>query len=255
MLSINAITANASSNTTDKDSNLESKQAHWQGFYVGGVLGELWGKNNATWNPLPSPVAFGASQIMGKNNSSGFVGGILAGYNYQFAKNLISGIEADWSWTNAKGILSSPWTFYGTSNISQGTYSNMESTLNWIPSIRARIGYLMLPKIMVYGAIGVTWGNITYTGNNSNNRNGGAQLYTTNTIFSKTALGYTVGGGLEWAIIRNFFLRAEYLYYQFSSSQNNVAQDTTGHFPAYPSNYVWGNTFVNTARAGLVYKF
>lgn len=71
----------------DKDRNLESKQSNWTGFYAGGVLGGLWGNNNTTWNPLPSPLDFAANQITGNNNSSGVIGGILAGYNYQFTKN------------------------------------------------------------------------------------------------------------------------------------------------------------------------
>ncbi len=130
----------------------------------------------------------------------------------------------------------------------------MESTLNWIPSIRGRIGYLVLPKIMVYGAAGAAWVNLNHSANNTNGFSG-ASLYITNTSFSKTSFGYTVSGGLEWAIIQSFLFRTEYLYYQFNDTQSVVAQDTTGNFPTYPSNYVWGNTSVNTVRAGLVYKF
>lgn len=77
----------------------------------------------------------------------------------------------------------------------------------------------------------------------------------TNISYSTTSFGYNLSGGLECAVIRNFLLRVEYLYYQFSSAQSIVTQDTTGNFPGYPSNYLWGNTSVNTLRAGLIYKF
>ena len=238
----------------DKDSFLESKQIHWTGGYIGGVLGGLWGKNNVTWNPLPSPEDFAANTIIGKNKRSGFVGGILAGYNYQFLPTWLAGVEADWSWTNAKGKLaSSPWV-NGSSIDAPSSFTDMASTLNWIPSIRGRLGYLISPKLMVYGSAGAAWANLNYAANNSNDFSD-ANLYITRTHFSKTSLGYTVGGGLEWVIIQHFLLRAEYLYYQLSSAQSVVAQDITGNWPTFPSNYVWGNTSVNTVRVGLVYKF
>ena len=31
----------------------------WTGFYIGGDIGGLQTSNTATWNPLPSPIAFG----------------------------------------------------------------------------------------------------------------------------------------------------------------------------------------------------
>ena len=108
-------------------------------------------------------------------------------------------------------------------------------------------------KCRSYSAAGATWANLNFAANDTNGFTG-TSLYITNTDFSTTSVGYTVGGGFEWAMIQNFLFRAEYLYYQFSNPQNVVAQDTTGDFPTYPSNYVWGNTSVNAVRAGLVYK-
>lgn len=165
-LSINTFAAVSSNRAnSEKDANESQKQYSWSGFYAGGVLGALWSQNNTTWNPLPSPIAFSANQITGNNNSSDFVGGVISGYNYQFTRSFVSGVEADWSWTNARGSsISAPW-INGNQIIEPSSYTNMKSTLNWIPSIRGRLGYLVLPKIMVYGAVGVAWANLNYAAN------------------------------------------------------------------------------------------
>lgn len=241
-----------------KNNALELKKIHWTGFYAGGTFGSAWEKNNATWRPLPSPTYFGADQVTRNNRGQGALGGILAGFNYQLMRTSIVGVEGDWSWSNITGsFISAPWTIDNAVD-SPASYTSMKSTLHWIPSLRGRIGYLVFPQVMIFGAAGVAWANSTYTANNSNGFED-ALFYTTNTSFSKTSIGYTVGGGIEWAIVSNFFVRAEYLYYQFNNTHSTVAQviaqDLTGNFPEYPSNYAWKNTTVNIARAGLVYKF
>jgi len=235
---------------------LSANPFSWNGPYFGGSLGGLSTRNTVTWLPQ-QPVIFNVPPISGDNNSSSLIGGILAGYSYQFLSEGVVGLEFDSSWTNAKKTMTKPWGSYiGLPFV--GAFTNMKTSLNWLPSIRGRLGYLIAPNILAYGAAGVAWANIGYSANNDNNGHieaNGAARYITSTNFSKTSLGYTVGGGLEWGIVKNLLVRAEYLFYQFNSSQNVIAQDSTGNFPTYPSNYVWGNLAVNVVRAGLVFKF
>ena len=231
-------------------------KSNWSGFYAGGVVGGVWGNNDFTWNPLPSALEFGAATIASNRDSSSVMGGILAGYNYQFKPTWLAGVEGEWIWANLKDTLySAPWLNPASNSITApNSFTSSSSDVNWIPSIRGRLGFLVKPNLMLFGAAGISWANIDYVANNNNGFIGNA-AYATNASFSKTSVGYTLGGGIEWATVYNLLVRAEYLYYQFNSAQNVIGQDLTGDYPTYPSNYVWGKTSVNAFRVGLAYQF
>ena len=82
----------------------------WTGFYVGGHVGALWQRSNGRWDPLPDELTFGEFTITGDLKDTAFVGGLHAGYNWQVSPSWVVGIEADWSWTNAEGSFTQPWT-------------------------------------------------------------------------------------------------------------------------------------------------
>src|SRR5262249_58502856 len=132
------------------------------------------------------------------------------------------------------------------------TFTTMRATADWLASIRARLGVLVAPNVLAYATGGGAWGKFDYAANNNN----GAQppfSYITSTAFSGTSGGYVVGGGVEWSITNNRFLRSEYLFYRLNSSRNAIA--TNANFPAFPSRYAWGDTNISEARLGLSYKF
>src|SRR5215470_14749137 len=54
---------------------------NWTGFYIGGHLGGAFGGDNS---------------LLG--NNARFMGGVQAGFDYQFAPNWVGGIEAQYSW-------------------------------------------------------------------------------------------------------------------------------------------------------------
>jgi outer membrane immunogenic protein len=237
------------------DSSLDGGDQNWSGFYAGGSLGALWGSTVAAWNPLPTSFQFNAFPILYSPSNAGVTWGLLAGYNKQFLPTVVAGAEGDFSWTNTNNAFLIPWRAVSPVRLA-GAYTSMRSTLNWLPSIRARLGYLFVPNFMAYGAAGIAWGNISYAANNTNN-GASNQLpqYTTQTLFSETSIGYTLGAGLEWAMMPCLMLRAEYLFYQFNSAQSVVTRESTGNYPWYPSNYKWANMNANVIRGGLVFKF
>src|ERR1700727_1127552 len=70
----------------------------WTGFYIGANVGGIWGRSGQTVD-----VNTGLTFIPPNTASfSGVIGGVQAGYNYQFS-NVVLGIEADYDWTSAKG--------------------------------------------------------------------------------------------------------------------------------------------------------
>src|SRR5215471_3956966 len=65
----------------------------WTGFYVGGNVGVVRARNSIA----DAPGTLFAGWLNGatySNNSTGVIGGLEAGYNWQMA-NLVLGIEAD----------------------------------------------------------------------------------------------------------------------------------------------------------------
>jgi outer membrane immunogenic protein len=222
----------------------------WNGFYVGGNVGGAWSNNDALWTPFPASPVFGVFPIAGNTGSSSAIGGFQAGYNWQFAPTWVAGIEGDWSWAKTGGSFDQPWVTNPGGGAVAGSFTSMSSTLDWVSSLRARLGYLVLPNLLAYGTVGGAWGKIDYA---ASNFAPGAPAYATSTAFSNTQGGWVAGAGLEWAITPNWLLRGEYLYYSLNSSPSVVV--SPGIAGLLPSGYSWSNTNVSVARAGLSYKF
>ena len=224
--------------------------ASWTGFYIGADLGGSWSHSNGSWTGLPSAAAFGANPTSGSLDGSGFLGGVHAGYDYQFAPTWVFGVEGDWTWTHDHGSNSQAWTVFGTGTpVGGGAATTMNSTVDWLASFRGRLGYLVTPNVLAYATGGIAWGDVHYSGTASAPGVG----YLASTSFSNTSDGFVVGGGVEWALTHNWSLRGEYLFYHLNSSAGATA--TAAAFPAFPSSFSWSRTNVDVARAGLSYKF
>ena len=220
---------------------------NWTGLYIGGHVGGLWTRQDIEWDPLPSAAAFGANAQAGRLSSSSFVGGVHGGYNWQFAPTWVLGVEGDSSWTSASSSTSAAWTFVGTSTPVPGSLTSMGSKLDWLSSVRGRIGYLVLPNALVYFTGGGAWGHFDYSASAFN-----GTTYLAATSFSKTETGYVLGGGLEWALTNNWLIRGEYLFYRLKGASSTAFAPG---FPTFPSGFTWGDPDIHVARFGLTYKF
>ena len=99
---------------------------NWTGFYIGGHLGGAFSSDNN----------FGGLTT-GNNNDGRFLGGLQAGYDYQFAPNWVLGIEGQYSWlaSSNNGIVF-PGGF---------VYTNNQRALG---SVTGRIGYTWGPGLL-----------------------------------------------------------------------------------------------------------
>jgi outer membrane immunogenic protein len=220
----------------------------WTGYYIGADAGAAWASTRATWNPQPSPAAFGAFPISATDRGTGFVGGGHIGYNSQFAPDWVAGVEGDWMWTRAGGSFKDPWIADPPFVAAAGAETTMGSHVDWLASARGRFGYLLTPAVLAYATGGAAWARIDYTASNFN-----GLAYATSAAAAATRTGYTAGAGLEWALTCDWFVRAEYLFYGFGAGPTVIA--TTAVAPVSPSAYSWGHTTLNVARAGVSYKF
>ncbi len=148
----------------------------WDGFYAG-VHGEyLWGE----------PVVTGVLQT-DSEDFDGFAGGITGGYNHVFDQFLL-GVEADIALSEADGTAS-----YFTSE-------GVNVDLDWLSTIRGRLGFIH-EDLLFFATGGLAMGGLEADVFGSSPSN-----------LDKTAVGYAVGGGAEWAISDRMTVKAEYLY-------------------------------------------
>ena len=76
----------------------------WTGGYIGLNLGGSWGRSRTSYtDPDPAFVPFATSQRM-----DGVLGGAQIGYNVQFARNWVAGLEADFQGTGQRGSSTFP---------------------------------------------------------------------------------------------------------------------------------------------------
>ena len=223
----------------------------WTGPYAGGDFGGAWTTNTATWIPLPAPRFFGVNVISGGNGGDAIVGGVHAGYDAQAAQTWVMGIEGDWMATGAHGAFTQAWSaappFFFPGPI-PGTFTTMSSRLDWVSSLRGRLGYLARSDTLVYATGGAAVAEIAYAANNFN-----GATYATSAEMSDLQVGFTVGGGVELALNKNWTLRAEYLYYRFNGAPDLIGRSP--NFPGFPSSYSWSNTGLSVVRGGVSYKF
>ena len=219
---------------------------NWTGFYVGLDAGGASATQDvsdvacATCNTDPAS---------GTLKGSSFIGGVYAGYNWQFAPTWVAGIEADWSWTRLNATTTAPQTTGGSVD-PLPQINSWSRNVKWLASLRGRIGITPTPTALLYVTGGAAWNGTDYSAQDifSSGCNNCAL-----TSFSKTKSGYVIGGGGEWAPwANNWLLRAEYLYYHFSGETSTVG--LVG-FPTLPVTFSWGDLSIQEVRVGAAYKF
>lgn len=131
----------------------------------------------------------------------GWTAGGFVGYNYQFPFNLVLGVETDFNYASIKGFDSCP-------NPSWSGHSEIE----WVGSTRLRIGYAIY-RFLPYVAIGPAYGRVNVFTKNSAGKEFGEK---------ETYFGFTPSVGLDFAITKNFFARAEYDYIYLGKKEMTV---------------------------------
>jgi outer membrane immunogenic protein len=206
------------------------------------------------------------------NRSSGFLGGAQAGYNYQFSRSFVAGLEADIQGSTLRQNLNVTSTEGQVGGPFWVTTTTVSNRLDYLGTVRARLGVTPISNLLLYSTGGLAYGgvrsstqiNFNNTGTNFNT-GGPVPPGSSSGSFSDTRFGWTVGGGLEWMFSSNWTARMEYLYYDLGSARyatggysadlgffstgfpdsgvQTVGTSTTTHFNG------------NIVRVGVNYKF
>jgi len=229
----------------------------WSGFYIGGQLGYSDASADFS-NSTQAPIAYSLRDtflenditpsqwpVLGTADQAKISYGGFVGYNTQW-QDLILGIEANYNQISLS--LAAPNSPIGRTtpadsngntylvNISAtGTLTNLD-----YGTLRARAGWIF-GNFLPYGFAGVALGraDLAVSANVWGEQNPPAAGGTCSSgnipscylfAFTSTAgknsdllYGFTVGGGIDFALTSNVFVRAEYEYVQFAPISGVVA--------------------------------
>ena len=143
-------------------------------------------------------------------------------YNYQFSPAIVAGVEADIQGVAGGGGTSSfSLASHGVVNpthIFGGTVS-ASRTLDYLGTVRGRVGYLFTPSFLAYATGGLAYGTGNLSSPSPRRRAPAAIIGSAfgGANASNSQVGWTVGGGLEWMFVNNWSVKFEYLYYDLGT--------------------------------------
>lgn len=183
-----------------------------------------------------------------EGQQEGFTGGLQSGYSWALGPMLIVGIEGDIQ--GLSGEVNASWA-----RTDVPTTINLSTELNYLATLRGRVGVLLNPTLLLYGTGGlaVGWAQTQFAFTQF------ALVAEEEVKSSDTLVGWVAGAGVERFIQDSWSLRAEYLYYDLGDLSTSVGirdRDVGVGAPLVP--YMTTNVNVpvdgHIARIGLVFR-
>jgi outer membrane immunogenic protein len=215
-MTVSAQPADLSARQPSASSAAYAPQAvNWAGFYIGAHLGGAW--SDAEWT---DPV----SGLSNNLSDAGVLGGAQLGFNYQFDA-MVLGLEGDFSGTSLS-----------TSATDAAGFVHSTSTY-WTSTVTGRLGYA-INRALFFAKGGAAFADERDTVTSPLGIPSGT---------STTQVGWIAGGGLEYAMDRNWSAKIEYDYLGFGSQS----------VPAAAPAGAPGSVGLNIQRviAGINYRF
>ena len=157
---------------------------NWTGFYLG----------------LHAGYGFGGDFDALRDGATGFLGGVQAGYNWQYDP-FVFGIEGELSYS---GIGDS--------------FGGVDADLNWKGAITPRLGFAF-DRFMPYVKAGIAFGDVEFS----------------SALFDESEMmaGWTVGLGVEYALTNNLSLKVEYDYTDLGRDNFALAAGGNGGYDGH----------------------
>jgi outer membrane immunogenic protein len=214
----------------------------WTGCYIGGAAGGIFNRSNVTSNPTVPGAPFTDNLTSLDFNDSDFTAGVVYGCNKQLSPNFVVGLDSDFSWTGISESVAFAHAAAGGRAAYTGTVTQ---DIDWISTTRVRLGWAH-DRWMVFAAGGLASGKIK---SSYADLEAGGRTFTGSD--STTKYGWTIGGGVEYALSQNWFLRGEYLYVDLGNSNYQSLSNT----PASGTWFTEVDTKAHIARGALTYRF
>lgn len=246
----------------------------WTGLYLGFSFAHTWTGSdpivvNST-NIFDATSGFGLASGFGANGSTGarlngFMSGGQLGYNWQFSEKFVAGLEADIQGAGVGGGGGFATVVPASANNYAVTSATLNRNLEYLGTLRGRLGYAVTPRVLIYATGGLAYGGANQTFTMS-------QELVLSTLFSKPAtvdqysnlVGWTAGGGGEVAVTDQLSAKLEYVYFNLGKlnsmnwSYNPLAFTnlvTGGPVQLANSTNATNRYSGHVLRAGLNYRF
>jgi len=206
--------------------------ASWNGFYVGINGGYASGSSiqtDATVLSTSTFVANAASQAaaassnIGRGNG-GFIVGDQVGFNYMATPVLLIGIETDIQAAPLRqtGNIASLTQVPGSGAPALATWQTqiaVSRNLDYLGTLRARVGSTVVPNLLFYGTGGLAYGHVSSsTSISQQGVTGNPPASAAFGAFDATRVGWTAGAGVEWMFTSNWTAKLEYLHFDLGSA-------------------------------------
>lgn len=204
--------------------------ADWTGLYFGAHIGGGWGTDE--WDSATGTLGISGANFPGNAELNGVLAGGQVGYNYQVS-SWVFGAQADASVSNFAGTAKCA-TFAGPDS---GTCAN---DINRVGTITGRVGETY-GKFLFYTDGGAAWAHDVSSVN-------ALLVGPLAFVGDQTRWGWTIGGGVAYALTLNWSVFGEYDFMSFGTTSEAMNDATFGQ-----SN-VGINERIHVVKAGLNYK-
>jgi|SRR5579862_2168093 len=193
----------------------------WSGIYFGGHIGGGLLLDEVT---TTTTTFYQSAGTQTKLSPFSVIGGAQAGVNIEF-NPVVVGVEGTWTSSAISGSQVTP----SLLTAALGTSQESTSAPHWYATATGRVG-IAINDLLLYAKGGGAWMSVDYTQEVVAGSVLSAQILTVNRH------GYTVGGGIEYALNENISARLEYDYLDFGTSTYNFNNLTTtiGPVGAFP---------------------
>ncbi len=233
----------------------------WEGFYAGANVGYAWGSSDAvtsagcgTFVPFyfvcgnqPGVQASGTGSL----SPDGVTGGVQAGYNWQH-QAWVYGAALDFGSFNLSKSRTGASAYVVTrAGVPYATSSSVDT--DWLFTARGRLGWTAAPHLLLYATGGLALTNLevsnTFADTIAPSAGSGASSR------SKTKAGWTIGGGVEWMLARNWTVDTEYLFLDFGSLATSANVSPPANPAAKSTLTTSSDLTAHTVRLGANYRY
>ena len=220
----------------------------WTGLYIGGYLGGAWdGRVTSQETGLtPGGGFYNEPDPWSYDLDSSWIGGGTIGYNYQICSWVI-GIENEIGYLRLKGGAVDP----NSADVGFDTRTHSKIG-DWYDVLALRLGY-SYRCFLLYAKGGAAFTKLSGAVIDDSSAVGRGLIHATG---HKNVTTWAVGGGLEYALCRNWSLKAEYLYLDLGEKLH--VSGPILNVPAFTGITAnWDHTFrgIHTAKFGINYRF
>src|ERR1700722_9379329 len=196
----------------------------WTGWYVGLNLGGSVGRSSTTY----TGHGFGCVPFTTSQHLDGVLGGGQIGYNWQFNRSWVIGVEADIQGTGERGSATFPpitTTIVGAAVTTVTTTGTLTQKMPWFGTVRGRLGVEPSEHWLLYVTGGLAYAQIKSTAAISAvaTTPGGTFTAATSSSVNNDRAGWTAGAGAEWMFAKQWSAKVEYLYMDYGHINDGFA--------------------------------